>query len=328
MGTALSADWRRPCNAEITIAPFWRRRNTEDCSTLGPHGRYVCSTMLRCLHAVILLTLTATTTADAQSVNHLSVPLADGVEMAFVRIGPGATTLGMTASHKSRLEAILSGPFITDTRATPATPAVIEAGFYLGRTEMTRRQWRAVLPVAEQPPDSDDLPVSGVGFDDARRLLDRLNRQDFGGTFRLPTDAEWEYTARAGAETLWYFGDRVSDLSDHAHYKGLSAPQPVGTRLPNPWGLFDMHGNVEEWTADSWTSEGPYSSCAGVARGGSYLAGAGHGYLATLPFMRQPRACSDFTEDLSGTGLRLVFEPDTATALNRKNWAGIKRLRP
>ncbi len=74
------------------------------------------------------------------------------------------------------------------------------------------------------------------------RLLTVLNEHTEGGGFRLPTDAEWEYASRAGTTSLWYFGDDVAGLADNAWNRDLTAPQPVGTKQGNPWGLHDMHG--------------------------------------------------------------------------------------
>jgi formylglycine-generating enzyme required for sulfatase activity len=103
-----------------------------------------------------------------------------------------------------------------------------------------------------------------------------------GPGYRLPTEAEWEYACRAGSTTTFYFGDSADKLREHAWY-GLSAdapPQPVGMKKPNPWGLYDVYGNVSEWCGDwhdkdyyekSRTNDptGPDSGSEKVVRGGS-----------------------------------------------------------
>jgi len=110
--------------------------------------------------------------------------------------------------------------------------------------------------------------------------------------YRLPTEAEWEYTCRAGTTTVYSFGDDVSKLGEYAWYKDNSqtvwaggdirpSPHPVGQKLPNPWGLYDMHGNVTEWCQDNVpysekTVSDPIGPSQGefrpALRGGSYAA--------------------------------------------------------
>ncbi|MDA0337168.1 MAG: SUMF1/EgtB/PvdO family nonheme iron enzyme [bacterium] len=274
---------------------------------------------MRCF-LLILLTIT-----PVLANREITVQLPGDATMDFVWVEAGAFTMGMTADHVARLGVLLGGPFITDVRAAPQRTVVIDNGFYLAKYELTRQQWRAVL--AEVPwgaGDAEDLPATNVSRAAAERLLTVLNEHTAGGGFRLPTDAEWEYASRAGTTSLWYFGDDVAGLADNAWYRDLTRPQPVGTKQGNPWGLHDMHGNVEEWTSDEWSSTGPYASCTGVTRGGHFAAGNGHGYLSTLPFMRQPKTCNAFDDDLSGSGLRLLFMTSQTTTIADDGWASVK----
>ncbi len=99
----------------------------------------------------------------------------------------------------------------------------------------------------------------GISWDDARAYCEWLGELT-GEHYRLPTEAQWEYACRAGTETRWSFGDEERDLDEHAWYSGNADGKlhPVASRRPNPWGLYDMHGNVWEWCAD-WYEEDYYA---------------------------------------------------------------------
>ena len=159
------------------------------------------------------------------------------------------------------------------------------AGFLLGETEVTLGQWRAVM--GSNPSSSsncgDDCPVERVSWNDAQDFARRLSQQT-GKQYRLPSEAEWEYAARAGSNAKWSFGDVESQLSDYAWFSANSQNkiQRVAQKRPNAFGLFDMHGNVWEWVQDCW--HGDYSgaptdgsawttgciSISRVLRGGSW----------------------------------------------------------
>jgi formylglycine-generating enzyme required for sulfatase activity len=123
--------------------------------------------------------------------------------------------------------------------------------FWLGKTEVTNEQYRRFRP--DQKGEAN-LPVTGVIWTDAQATCEH-----FGG--RLPTEAEWEYAARAGGQTAWSFGDDEKLLGDYVWYAKNSGdmPHPVGTKKANAWGLHDMYGNAWEWVADWY---GPYPSTA------------------------------------------------------------------
>lgn len=135
--------------------------------------------------------------------------------------------------------------------------------FYLGTFEVTQAQWQAVM--GNNPSNfktSTNHPVEQVSWNDIQGFIQRMNEMGIGD-FRLPTEAEWEYAARAGTSTRFSHGD-VLDCGDSCEscaendqymwWCGNSSSQTheVGLTLPNPWGLFDMHGNVWEWCQDNW----------------------------------------------------------------------------
>jgi formylglycine-generating enzyme required for sulfatase activity len=100
---------------------------------------------------------------------------------------------------------------------------------------------------------SRNLPVENVSWDDAQEFVNRLSRKT-GKNYRLPSEAEWEYSARAGSQTGYSFAENENELRRFAWLRGNSdnTTHPVGEKLPNSFGLHDMIGNVWEWTQDCW----------------------------------------------------------------------------
>lgn len=127
--------------------------------------------------------------------------------------------------------------------------------FAIGRYEVTQEQWFAVMGNNPSANKGRTLPVEQVSWDDVQQFIAKLN-QKTGQKYRLPSEAEWEYAARAGTTTQWSFGDDESKLGNYAWHARNSGgkTQVVGQKLPNAFGLFDMHGNVWEWTQDCWHS--------------------------------------------------------------------------
>ncbi|NBS74883.1 MAG: formylglycine-generating enzyme family protein, partial [Betaproteobacteria bacterium] len=127
--------------------------------------------------------------------------------------------------------------------------------FLIGKAEVTQGQWKAVMGSNPSYFSScgDDCPVERVNWDDAQEFVQRLSRKT-GKQYRLPSEAEWEYAARAGSSTKWSFGDAEYQLVDYAWYGGNSQnrTQRMAQKRPNAFGVHDMHGNVWEWTQDCW----------------------------------------------------------------------------
>ena len=178
---------------------------------------------------------------------------------------------------------------------TPRHKVVISKPFYIGKYEVTQLQWYKVMgnnpayfKTEKVGMDSRNHPIESVSWDDVQEFLKKLNAMEKTNAYRLPTEAEWEYAARAGSETAYCFGNDESQLEQYAWYVKNSGNKthPVGQLKPNVWGLYDMHGNVWEWTSDwhDWQyysqspakdPQGPASGSGRVNRGGSWNYAAG-----------------------------------------------------
>jgi len=174
----------------------------------------------------------------------------------------------------------------------PSCRVRISRAFYMGATPVTQAQYQAITGKNWSHFHGwPDNPVERVSWADALLFCNELSQKEglaphyvirnsdqaviAGGVgYRLPTEAEWEYTCRAGTETAYSFGDDAGLLDKYAWYQSNSEgqPWPVGTKLPNAWGLYDMHGNVWEWCWDSF-DENYYRQSPGVDPLGASQAG-------------------------------------------------------
>lgn len=196
--------------------------------------------------------------------------------------------------------------------ATPGFTVRIERPFYIGKYEVTQAQWRAVMGSnpshfqgARVAGDSDRHPVDNVTWEDAQAFVRRLGELDRSARYRLPTEFEWEYAARAGAtdDLPW------QEIREQAQM-GLTdkgTPQPVGLKRPNAWGLHDTLGNVWEWVEDHYNEKlfpdptPPRTGTTHVLRGGSFVGdvknvtyfthagGPGNGWDVGLRVVREAR---------------------------------------
>jgi len=229
---------------------------------------------------------------QAEAARQLGVPveaavdLGGGVALELVLIPAGVFDMGSPEDEPGRWK-----------EEGPVHRVRISRAFYMGKYEVTQEQWEKVMGANPSNFKGPKLPVEQVSWDDCQDFLKKLARLTGGGLnasgkaqsqFRLPTEAEWEWACRAGTRTRFSFGDADARLGEYAWF-GANAgntTHPVGEKQPNAWGLYDCHGNVWEWCADSWGSyspnpwpgkfrwtrdpQGPGSGPGRVLRGGSW----------------------------------------------------------
>jgi formylglycine-generating enzyme required for sulfatase activity len=215
--------------------------------------------------------------------------------MKFALIPAGEFAMGSPAADKDAYD---------DEK--PQHQVRITQPFYLGVTEVTQGQYRAVTGQnPSQFQGADNLPVETVSWNDAVAFCNALSTKE-GRTYRLPTEAEWEYACRAGNPGRFAFGDDDRMLDRYAWYVGNSDTRthPVGQKQPNSFGLYDMHGNVWEWCADGYSADyykespgvdppGPSGASVRVGRGGSWFS--------------DPRVCRSAGRYGNAPGVRLFY---------------------
>lgn len=134
---------------------------------------------------------------------------------------------------------------------SPLHQVTFAGGFYMGRYEVTQAQWQKVMGNNPSGNTScgENCPVEKVSWDETQEFIKKLNALNDGYTYRLPSEAEWEYACRAGTT-----GNDAGDLDSMAWYGKNSDDKmhPVGLKQPNAWGLYDMQGNVLEWVMDNY----------------------------------------------------------------------------
>ena len=190
-----------------------------------------------------------------------SIPATDGL--------PRCLDIELTGDARLELVLVPAGEFLMGSPASedghgqneePQHVVTIRSPFYLGRFPITEGQWKAITGKARSRINNDlDLPVDRVGWLDCQEFCNQLCKR-LKKPFRLPSEAEWEYACRAGTTTAFAFGEKL--LLGQATFTPMEemmsgtrqdrTTTPVGSFPPNAWGLYDMHGNVNEWCEDVW----------------------------------------------------------------------------
>ena len=231
----------------------------------------------------------------------------NGVSFEMVYVEGGSFNMGATTEQGSEAE--------SDEKPVHS---VTLSDYYIGRCEVTQELWEAVMGSNPSYFKGAQKPVESVSWNDCQEFVSRLNSLT-GRTFRLPTEAEWEYAARGGNKSLHYKYSGSGNIGNVAWYfdNSGSSTHAVGTRTANELGIYDMSGNVREWCSDWYgdysagaqtNPQGPSSGSRRVLRGGSWFSDAGCCQVsyrsATIP-------------DINGSnhGLRLVLVPNEVTSI-------------
>lgn len=192
----------------------------------------------------------AMTASASDNPKELKLDLGNGITMEMVYIRPGTFVMGGESETDGRFECV----------EVPKHEVQLTKGFYLGKYEVTQAQYEEIM--GNNPSRSTkgpDVPVDNVGESDAISFCGKVAELT-GQDVRLPTEAEWEYASRAGSASKWFFGDDPSKIGEYAWFKDNAGGKshPVGQKKPNPWGLYDIYGNVNERIADKY-DRGYYS---------------------------------------------------------------------
>jgi formylglycine-generating enzyme required for sulfatase activity len=239
--------------------------------------------------------------------------------MEFVMIPPGEFQMGCSEDAK---------PNECSKDEKPRHRVQITKAFEIGKTEVTEKQWQAVMGSNPSAFKGDALPVEQVTFQQVKEFLNKLNSRNDGFLYRLPTEAEWEYAARAGTtdqyagsldDMAWYNDGQAAARGSGAFQNekspvGLLVPEthPVATKKPNAWGLYDMRGNVAEWAEDFY--DGNYYSNSPAADPRGPASGDGHvvrgGSFHVYPWLTRVSLRTMFPEDyqFDDLGFRVVRE--------------------
>ena len=187
----------------------------------------------------------AMTHPGGKTPKEFTLDLGDGVKMEMVYIKPGTFEMGGENEKEGRFECV----------ELPKHDVELTKGFYLGKYEVTQEQYEVIMKSnPSKSTKAPNCPVDTVGVDDAKSFCAKLSQKS-GFDVRLPTEAEWEYASRGGRDTKWFYGDDDAKIGDYAWFKDNAGGKshPVGQKKPNPFGLYDIYGNVCERISDTYS---------------------------------------------------------------------------
>ncbi len=239
---------------------------------------------------------------DAKHHTYDSFQIAHGAYMDFKRIEPGTFIMG--SQDKKRQE-----------EDGPPHKVTITKPFYIGKYEVTQAQWNHVMrKLTWNNPSSFggrlSNPVESISWLEAQDFIARVNEFDAGKRYRLPTEAEWEYACRAGTTTRTYWGDDPDNKTAiwHAWLGGYphGSTGPVGVKAPNPWGLYDMCGNVVEFCRDGFAPYQQGHQTDPLSRVGSHVVARGGDWFHAHGVDSETRRTYNEDGCLSFLGFRLV----------------------
>jgi formylglycine-generating enzyme required for sulfatase activity len=237
--------------------------------------------------------------------------------MDFILVKPGSFMMGSPENelHRDKNEVLHEMKIVKS--------------FYLQSTEVTVKQWKAVIgkKLFSRKKGKDNMPVVQVSFYDCQDFIKKLNKMN-KGIYRLPTEMEWEYASRAGTTTAYSWGDSIdcskamygnnrqkrTECIQHFKSMGFESNQaaPVKSFAPNPWGFYDMHGNVWEWCSDPYYEYTKHKDNTGfdLIKTGPRIKRGGSWYKYGWYCRSANRAYAHPGAKFKTTGFRLVLEAD------------------
>ncbi len=285
----------------VTVAADFKAEVTagENRIVITQYDNYPVLNTIKGIHIIV----------NGQEVEPPTLSTAGGTEtnklgMEFILIPAGTFLMGSPDSEEGRDD---------DEQQHAVT---ITRDYYMGVTEVTQSQWQQVMGTTpwkgqKQVSEGNDIAASYISWNDAVVFCQKLSQQE-GRTYRLPTEAEWEYACRAGSTTTYSFGDDASQLEQYAWYfdSKPNHPSQVKQKSPNGFGLYDVHGNVWEFCQD-WYAAYPQDSVTDPTgpSSGTYRVMRGGGSMSKAPYNRS--AHRNHPADLVGgspeIGLRVVM---------------------
>ena len=242
---------------------------------------------------------TLSSSGSSLSGNTLTIPVKNGISIEMVKVEAGSFKMGATPE--------MENPYAWEE---PVHRVTLTNNYYIGKYEVTQALWQAVMGSNPSGFKGDNLPIEKVSWNNCQKFISKLNKLT-GKSFRLPSEAEWEYAARGGNKSRGYLYSGSNAIGDVAWYEGNSSfmTHAVGTKQPNELGIYDMTGNVWEWCQDWYDSysSSPQTNPTGAVSG-SYRVDRGGSWNCLARSCRascRDRCTPDYRNN--SCGLRLVL---------------------